>query len=154
MTLVGPRCIKGNQRSNDCSAALGKFVSKSAERCKSFFKALKLSGKTFQWNEDCTKAWKDIKSYLVNLPLLCAPTPGEALYMYLSVSQQVVDSILIRESKDKQLPVYFISRVLRGAEVRYSYIEKLAYTLVISTRKLQAYFKSHPVTICTIHPLK
>lgn len=100
MALAKPRCVKDIHRLNGCIAALGRFVSKSAERCMPFFKVLKLSGKTFQWDESCMKAWKSLKSYLANLPLLRAPTPDEVLYMYLLVSQQAVAL---------HLPIYFVS---------------------------------------------
>lgn len=49
--LAKPRCIKDIQMLNGCIAALGRFVSKSAERCMPFFKSLKLSGKTFGCDE-------------------------------------------------------------------------------------------------------
>lgn len=116
-TLADPRCKKDIQRLNGCIVALGRLVSKFAKRYMSFFKALKLSGKSFQWNKNCTKAWNDLKDYLIKLLLLCVPTPGETLYLYLSVSEQAIASILLREAKTKQLSVYFVSRILRDAEI-------------------------------------
>lgn len=76
-----------------------------------FFKALKLSGKTFRWDENYTKVWNDLKDYLTKLQFLCAPAPGETLYLYLLASDQVVASTLIKESGAKQQPVYFVSKV-------------------------------------------
>lgn len=64
------------------------------------------------------------------------PCHWETLYLYLSVSEQATTSVLIKESEDKQLLVYFISQILGNAEARYPYIEKLAYDLVISTQGL------------------
>lgn len=87
------------------------------------------------------------------LPLLCAPSTSETLYLYLSVSEQVVASVLIKE-ENKQQPVYFVSKVLHEAKTRYSRIEKLAFTLVVIARKLQAYFESYPVVVYTNYPLK
>lgn len=116
-TLADPRCKKDIQRLNGCIVALGRLVSKFAKRYMSFFKALKLSRKTFQWNKNCTKVWNDLKDYLIKLPLLCAPTPSKTLYLYLSVSEQAIASILLREAKTKQLSVYFVSRILRDAEI-------------------------------------
>lgn len=70
------------------------------------------------------------------------------------MSEQAIASVLIREFEDKQSLVYFVSWILRDAEIRYSYIEKLAYALVITTQKLRAYFESHPFTVYTNYPLK
>lgn len=90
LRLTEPLCIKDIQRLNGCVVALGRFISKSIEKCMSFFKALKLSSKTFQWDESCTEAWKGLKDYLKQLPILCAPTLGEILYIYLSASDQTI----------------------------------------------------------------
>ncbi|KAL0411678.1 UNVERIFIED_CONTAM: hypothetical protein Slati_3757500 [Sesamum latifolium] len=53
-----------------------------------------------------------------------------------------------------QTPIYYISKVLNGAESRYSPIEKMALALVITTRKLRPYFLSHPVGVRTNTSLK
>lgn len=38
MNMVEPKCIKDVQRLNGCIIALGRFISKSAERCLPFLK--------------------------------------------------------------------------------------------------------------------
>jgi hypothetical protein len=50
--------------------------------------------------------------------------------------------------------VYFTSKVLHGAEERYPRIEKLAYALVISARRLRPYFQAHAVRVLTEYPLR
>ncbi|XP_011081468.1 uncharacterized protein LOC105164513 [Sesamum indicum] len=62
--------------------------------------------------------------------------------------------MLVREENGKQNPVYYVSKMLQGAEKKYIQIEKLALALVITTRKLQPYFQSHPIVVLTNHPLK
>ncbi|KAL0391024.1 UNVERIFIED_CONTAM: Transposon Ty3-G Gag-Pol polyprotein [Sesamum calycinum] len=78
----------------------------------------------------------------------------ETLYLYLAVSENAVSSVLVRQENREHLPVYYVSKVLQGAEPRYSQIEKLALSLVIAARKLRPYFQSHQVTVLTNHPLK
>ena len=43
---------------------------------------------------------------------------------------------------------------LTAVERNYPRIEKLAYILLIASRKLRHYFQAHPITIYTDHPLK
>jgi ribonuclease HI len=62
--------------------------------------------------------------------------------------------VLVREESGKQRPMYFTSKVLHGAEERYPRIEKLAYALVISARRLRPYFQAHAVRVLTEYPLR
>lgn len=124
--MVEPRCIKDVQRLNRCVAALGRFISKSAERSLPFFKVLKQAARSSVWNEECKREWEKIKQYLQSPPLLSSPVLGEILYIDLVVSNLVVASALIREVENKQLLVYDVSKVLNRSESKYSNIEKLA----------------------------
>ncbi|KAL0367087.1 UNVERIFIED_CONTAM: hypothetical protein Sradi_3598800 [Sesamum radiatum] len=65
-----------------------------------------------------------------------------------------VSSVLIREEEGKQLPIYYMSKVLNEAEGRYTPIEKMALALVVTARRLRPYFLSHPVRVKTNTPLK
>ncbi|GAA0145613.1 hypothetical protein LIER_36150 [Lithospermum erythrorhizon] len=51
-------------------------------------------------------------------------------------------------------PIYYAIYVLHGSEENYSIIDKFAFALVISTRKLKAYFESHPIKVIIDQPLK
>ena len=53
-----------------------------------------------------------------------------------------------------QKPIYYANRALRGAEERYSPMEKLAFALVTAVRKLKPYFQAHTVIILTDKPLR
>ena len=79
---------------------------------------------------------------------------GEELYLYLAVTPHAVSSPLVREEWKKQKPVYYTSRVLRGAEGRYLQIEKLAFALITTSRKLRHYFKAYVINVMTDHLLK
>ena len=79
---------------------------------------------------------------------------GEELYLYLAVTPHAVSSTLIREEGRVQKPVYYTSRALRRAEARYPQIEKLAFALIIASRKLRHYFQAHIINVMTNHPLK
>ena len=78
----------------------------------------------------------------------------EELYLYLAVTSHAVSSALVREEGRAQKPVYYTSRALRGAERRYPQIEKLAFALITSSRKLRHYFQAHVINVMTDHPLK
>jgi hypothetical protein len=85
--------------------------------------------------------------------LLSPSKPGEKLYLYLAVSPTVVSSALLREEEGQQLPVYYTSQALRGAEERYPPMVKLAFAFM-TARKLRPYFQAHTIVLLTNHPLR
>ena len=86
--------------------------------------------KAFDWTDEGQGAFEELKAYLASPPLLSLSKPGEELSLYLAVSLTTISFALIREEDQVQLPVYYTSRALRGAEGRYLPMEKLAFTLI------------------------
>ena len=78
--------------------ALNKFISKSSDKCRPFFKLFYKNVK-FSWNEECELALQQFKKYLIKLPLLFTSDKGELLYVYLAVSEHAICSVLLREVK-------------------------------------------------------
>ena len=143
--------IKEVQSLTERVTALNRFVSKATDKCLPFFKVLK---KSFEWTDECQKAFQDLKTYLVTPPLLSLSVMGEELFLYLAVTLHAVSSALIREEAKMQKLVYYTSRALKGAEGRYPLIEKLAFALITASRKLRHYFQAHVINVMTDHPLK
>lgn len=50
---------------------------------------------------------------LSKLPILFEPKEGEKFQIYLSLGSRVVSSVMLREEKWGQLPVYYASKLLR-----------------------------------------
>ena len=116
MELEPPRTVKEVQSLNGKVVALNRFVSKATNKCLPFFRILR---KSFEWTNECQKAFEDLKKYLSSLPLLSPSKPGEELYLYIVVSQAAVSTALVTEEEGTQRLVYFISRAFRGAEGKY-----------------------------------
>ena len=95
-----------------------------------------------------------MKKYLSSPPLLSPSKPGEELYLYIVVLQATISAALVREEEGSQRPVYFVSRAFQGVEERYPRMEKLAFALVMATRKLKPYFQAHTIVDLTDQPLK
>ncbi|KAK3003400.1 hypothetical protein RJ639_019395 [Escallonia herrerae] len=91
---------------------------RSAERCLPFFNALK-NIKNFEWTAECQASFEALKEYLASPPLLSKPIAGEMLFLYLAVTDFAVNEVLIREQDSKQFPIYYVSKVFQGAELRY-----------------------------------
>lgn len=50
--------------------------------------------------------------------------------------------------------MYFISRVLQGADKIYSIVEKLVLSLVHAARRLHRYFQAHLILVLMNQPMK
>ena len=74
--------------------------------------------------------------------------------MYLAASDETLAAVLIKKVSRKQLSVYYVSKALHLSKLNYSKIEKLAYTLIMASRKLGQYFQSHHIVILTDQPIK
>ncbi|KAK3020028.1 hypothetical protein RJ639_004988 [Escallonia herrerae] len=134
-------------------AALSRFLSKSAERCLPFFKALK-NIKNFEWTDECQTSFDKLKEYLTSPLLLSKPILGEDIFLYLAVAESAVSAVLIREQDGRQFPIYYVRKVLQGVEQRYPNAKKLAFALLIAARKLRPYFQSHTIIVLTDKPLR
>ncbi|CAA0833721.1 Unknown protein, partial [Striga hermonthica] len=153
LELAPPTSIKGVQALTGRLAALNRFISKSTDHCKPFFDAIKKK-KPFEWTVECQNALDNIKEVLSRLPTLQKPLPDEPLYLYLGVSDVVVSAVLIRQDGLQQSPIYYVSKALHDAELRYPYMEKLAFALIIAARKLRPYFLEHSIIVFTTYPLR
>ncbi|XP_048496327.1 uncharacterized protein LOC104906710 [Beta vulgaris subsp. vulgaris] len=153
LNMTSPSKIKEVQRLTGCLAALGRFLSKSGDKCHHFFATIKKNAK-FEWMEEAEKALQQVKEHLRQLPRLISPAEGEKLYVCLVVSPFTVSVVLLAERESVQIPVYFVSHVLKDVEGRYSMVEKFGLALLMASRKLRSYFLTHSILVYTDQPLK
>ncbi|XP_075633667.1 uncharacterized protein LOC142606157 [Castanea sativa] len=102
MELAPPRMVKEVQSLNSKIAALSRFVSRAMDKCLPFFRTLRRS---FEWTDECQKAFDDLKGYLSAPSLLSPSMSGEELFLYLAVSSVAISAALIREEDKIQRPV-------------------------------------------------
>ncbi|KAK3040487.1 hypothetical protein RJ639_028772 [Escallonia herrerae] len=152
-TMTSTKTVKQVQELTGRVVALGRFITRSAERCLPFFKAIR-KAKNFVWTDDCQKSFEEHKTYLSSLPLLSKLLPREHLFLYLSVTEVAASGVLVREEDGVQKPIYYVSKVLQDVETRYSKIDKIALALIILARRLRLYFQSHTIIILTDQPLR
>jgi hypothetical protein len=151
--LKAPRTHTEVQCLTGMTAALSRFISRSADRCQPFFQLLKKST-TFKWDDKCVSAFEDLKSYLSSSLLLSNPTPGEPLFLYLAVSDRAVSAVLIRIKDTVQCPVYYASKTMTEVETHYPPLEKVGLALITAADKLPQYFQAHTVYLVTQYPVQ
>ncbi|GJV62620.1 reverse transcriptase domain-containing protein [Tanacetum coccineum] len=86
--------------------------------------------------------------------MLTASMEKEELIVYLAAAKETVSAVLMTEREAKQMPIYFVSRALRGPELNYTSMEKLVMALVHASKRLKRYFQAHPIIVITDQPIQ
>ena len=73
----------------------------------------------------------------------------EVLFAYITMASHAISLVLIQIDNGVKRPVYYVSKSLHEAEVRYLSLEKTILAIVHATRKLPHYFQSHTIVVLT-----
>jgi hypothetical protein len=91
-----------------------------------------------------SKVVQQLKNYMASKLLVIVPNPKAPLLLYVAASDHAVSGVLVQKKEENtkiiQQPIYYILEALSGAKLNYSEIEKIAYAILISSRKLKHYF--------------
>jgi hypothetical protein len=148
--MTPPQSARDVQRLTSRLAALNRFISKSAERSLPFLKTLR-GAKDFAWGPEQAAAFASLKQYLSELAILISPDPSLPLLLYVAASPQAVSVALVQEQNRggtiRQCPVYYVSEVLTTSKCNMTELEKIAYAVVMASRKLRHYFEAYKVRV-------
>ena len=126
------------------------MISKLDEKGFPFFKLHKKADK-FKRDVKACKALEELKTFLSTPPVLTALANQETLQLYISTTTHVVSTVLVveREEPDHahmvQRPIYYVSEVLSNSKVRSTQVQKLLYTILITSHNLRHYFQAHKI---------
>ena len=95
-SLQVPQNPKEVQKLTGMIAALNRFISRSADRCRPFYLLIN-KWKGFEWSEDCVLAFQQLKEYLSRPPIISSPKVDEFLFAYVAVAPHAVSLVLIRD---------------------------------------------------------
>ncbi|GKA84145.1 reverse transcriptase domain-containing protein [Tanacetum coccineum] len=107
----------------------------------------------FHWTTEAEEAFRQMKQLIAGLPMLTAPMEKEDLIVYLAAAKEAVSAVLMTEREAKQMPIYFVSKALRGPKLNYMSMEKLV-ALVHASKRLKRYFQAHPIIVITDQPIQ
>jgi hypothetical protein len=77
-------------------ATLSQFISKLGEYGMPFYKLLRKAD-GFQWDEQATSAFIELKQYLKVLPTLVPLKPDDVLLLYVTATNAVVSTVIVIE---------------------------------------------------------
>lgn len=126
---------------NDQINEFSRFISKTADK------------RRIVWIPECDIAFANLKSHLASLLFLTSLKEGDDLFLYIVTFEEVVSVVLIYQREQEQILMYYHSKQLQGAELRYSPIEKIMYVVIHAYHCFHTYFLSHSIIILTTFSL-
>ena len=136
------------QKLTGMTAALNRFISRLADKCRPFFQLLN-KWKGFEWTKECVLVFQQLKEYLSQSPIMSRLEVDEVLFAYIAIAFHVVSLVLIRVDSGIQRLVYYVSKSLHEAEVHYLPLENAILAVVHAMCKLHHYFQSHTIVVLT-----
>ncbi|KAJ1178382.1 hypothetical protein NDU88_003628 [Pleurodeles waltl] len=112
--------------------------------------------KKVNWTVECQQAFDTLKQAMCTAPVLKAPDYSKQFIVQTDASEHGIGAVLSQTNDDGlDQPVAFISRRLLPREQRWSAIEREAFTVVWSLKKLRPYlFGTHFLVQTDHRPLR
>jgi len=92
------------------------------------------------WDDKCEDIFQQLKAFLSSPGVIQKSRFDQPIIVYLLFSEEAINATLVQKVDKEERPVYFVSRMLHAAEMRYQMIEKVAFALVLTTRRIRPYF--------------
>jgi hypothetical protein len=83
------------------------------------------------------RVFKEIKEYLARPPVLVPPQQDRPFYIYLSVGDTSIASVMVQVYDNMEKVVFYLSMRMLDTETRYHEIEKLCLCLFFTCTKLR-----------------
>jgi hypothetical protein len=115
-----------------------RFISNLSRRIEPFMDLVKIKAdEEFRWGAEQQRVFEEIKEYLAR-PLVLVPLQRDMpFYIYLSVGDISIASIVVQVYDCKEKVVFYLSRRMLDTETRYHEIDKLCLCLFFTCMKFQ-----------------
>ena len=105
----------------------------------------------FDFNDECLKAFKTLKSKLTKAPIIVAPDWNLPFELMCDTSDFAV-RVVLGQRKDRHFqPIYYASKTLTGAQENYTTTEKKLLAIVFAFDKFRSYLILSKVVVYTDH---
>jgi hypothetical protein len=153
-TMVPPTNKKELQQLIGKMNFVRRFISNLSGWIEPFMELVKIKTK-FRWGVEQQRAFEEIKEYLSRPPVLVPPQQDRPFYIYLSVGDTSIASVVVQLYDGKERVVFYLSRRLPDTEIRYSDMEKLCLCLFFTCTQLRHILLSAEVIIiCKLDVIK
>jgi hypothetical protein len=115
-----------------------RFISNLSRWIEPFMDLVKIKAdEEFRWGAEQQRAFEEIKEYLARPPVLVPPQRDRPFYIYFSVGDTSIASLVVQVYDSKEKVVFYLSRRMLDMETRYHEMEKLCLCLFFTCTKLR-----------------
>jgi hypothetical protein len=115
-----------------------RFISNLSRRIEPFMDLVKIKvDEEFRWGAEQQWTFDEIKEYLARPPVLVPPQWDSPFYIYLSVGDTSITSVVVQVYDSNEKVVFYLSRRMLDTETRYHEMEKLCLCLFFTYTKLR-----------------
>lgn len=109
--------------------------------------------KVLKWNDTAIQAFDDLKSAMIQAPVLKTPDFAKLFSVQCDASDTCISGVLSQKDDETNgdRPIAFVSRKLRGAEINYTTTEKECLAVVFSIEKFNQYIEGLQFEVITDH---
>ncbi|XP_056845110.1 uncharacterized protein LOC130496748 [Raphanus sativus] len=106
---------------------------------------------SFSFDVECLEAFKKLKNELVSAPIVQPPDWNLPFEIMCDASDYAVGAVLGQKKDKKTHVIYYASRTLNDAQVKYSTTEKELLAIVFAFEKFRSYLVGSKVIVYTDH---
>lgn len=145
-----PNNVKEVQRFLGFAGYYRQFIQNFSLTTKPLTNLLK-KGQKFVWSSDCQAAFDSLRVSLIGAQSLKLPDLNKSFIIQTDASDYGIGCVLLQESDEGRLPVYFASRCLTPSELNYSVTEKECLSIIFAVKKFRPYIEYTNFVIETDH---
>ena len=106
----------------------------------------------FHWGIEQERAFQHLKTLMCSDLIVAAADPNKSYKLYTDACAYAIGSILVQEDENGiERPIQYVSKQLQESQMRWPPIEREAFSIFYSIRKLHHYLYGARLTILTDH---
>lgn len=145
-----PSCVKDVRSFLGLCGYYRRFIYKYAEIAKPLHQ-LTEKKRPFQWTDDCSKAFLELKTRLITSPILAYPDFSKSFILDTDASNFAISAVLSQEVDGDERPVAYASRTLNKSETKYCITRKELLAVVNYVKYYRHYLIGKPFLNRTDH---
>ena len=105
----------------------------------------------FQWSKEAQEAFNLLEDKLIKSPILAYPDVKLPYSLYTDSSNYAIGAVLCQQFSDEEKVIQYLSHQLYKGQQKWPTIEREAYAIVYSIKKLRHYLFGAKFTVFTDH---